>query len=96
MHNQKLFSYIGFALRARLCSKGTDAVLGNIRSKKADVVILDASASENTQKKIKDACKHHQIFLVLVEQEALYRHTKENIKVLSIQASPLSEQIKRL
>lgn len=96
MHNQKLFSYIGFALRARLCSKGTDAVLGNIRSQKADVVILDASASQNTQKKISDACLHHQVFLVKVGEEEIYQHTKDNIKVLSIQASPLSEQIKRL
>ena len=96
MDNQRLKTYLGFALRARLCTKGTDAVLSNIRAKKADVVILENDASENTKKQIRNACSSHGITLLESEDNVLFQITKENYKVISVKTSTLSEQIKQL
>lgn len=96
MDNQKLKTYLGFALRARLCTKGSDAVLSQIRSKKAGVVILDNDASQNTKKQIRNACSSYSITLLEAESNLLFQLTKENYKVMSIKTSTLSEQIKQL
>jgi len=96
LDKQKLQSYLGFALRAGLCAKGSEAVLLNIRNQKADVVLLDRDAAYNTKKQIANACHTYNVRLIEVDEDLLFHVTKQNFKTLAIKASPLSEQIKQL
>ena len=96
MDNKKLATFLGFALKARLCTKGGDAVLTEIRGKKADVVLLDSTAAGNTKKMIENACTTHQIRCIAIDGAILQQLCNSNCKVISIKKSGLSEQIKQL
>ena len=50
------YSMLGIARRAGVLTLGTDGVLSAIASGSAAVVLLDAAASENTKKKLRDSC----------------------------------------
>ena len=50
------YSMLGIAKRAGVLTLGTDAVLAAVAAGKAGLVLLDAGASENTKKKLRDSC----------------------------------------
>jgi len=47
--------------RAGALITGTELVLNGIRSKKVKMVLIDASVSDNTLKKIMDKCKFYNV-----------------------------------
>ena len=53
------YSMLGIAKRAGVLTLGTDAVLAAVAAGKAGLVLLDAGASENTKKRLRDACAHY-------------------------------------
>lgn len=65
------YSLLGIALRAGALTLGTDAVLGAIASGSADMVLLDAAASQNTKKKFRDSCAFYGVELFETEQDRL-------------------------
>ena len=50
------FSMLGIAKRAGVLTLGADGVHAAIASREAGLVLLDAGASENTKKKLRDSC----------------------------------------
>ena len=58
---QRLAGYLGLAMRSGRMTLGGEQVLRQIRAGQAALVLIDASASENTRKKLTDACAYHRV-----------------------------------
>ncbi len=63
---EKLKGYLGLAVRAGQAALGSGMVLEHIRSGKAGIVLIDENASENTRKKLTDACAFRRVRYVIV------------------------------
>ncbi|TCS92546.1 YlxQ family RNA-binding protein [Hazenella coriacea] len=57
----KLFSLLGLAMRAGKIVSGEELVLKEVRSGKAQLVLLAIDAAKNTEKKVSDKCSTYQI-----------------------------------
>lgn len=66
MMKNKLFSYLGLAMRAGKLTTGDDGVMSAIRSGEAKLVLLASDASANAHKKYNDKCSHFQVPLIIV------------------------------
>ena len=93
METNKISTYLGFALRSGICSKGSEAVKLEIKNKKADVVLLSDSLSENGLKLIVNACKNNNTVYTILSSDVFNRLLKSDVKVISIKKSELSKQI---
>jgi len=84
--NKEILNFVGLMKRAGALATGTDLVLTGIRNKKVKFVLIDASASENTQKKITDKCRYYNIpYIKLAEGDHLASAIgKGNQKVVGI------------
>lgn len=60
---------IGLAFRAGKCSVGEDAILRDIRSQKAKLVLLAADIGDQTKKKLTDKCTYYQIPFIIVDED---------------------------
>ena len=58
------FFMLGLAMRAGQLTFGEDGVKKAIASGSAKLVVLDAGASENTKKKMRDGCAYYGVQLV--------------------------------
>ena len=58
------FFMLGLAMRAGQLTFGEDGVKKAIASGSAKLVLLDAGASENTKKKMRDSCAYYGVQLV--------------------------------
>lgn len=74
---RKLLSLLGFAARGRKLICGTDLCRDSIRRGNAILTIVASDASENTKKRIMDACKYYE----------------SDMCIAPIKASELSHQI---
>ncbi len=81
----KALGMLGMAMRARKLNTG-DAVIEDIRNKKARVVIIAKDASENTKKKITDKCHFYNVEYYFVESgdELTRAIGKHNCKAVSV------------
>jgi len=61
MKQQPWMSLLGLANRARKLISGEELVIKEIRSNRAQLVILSMDASENTRKKIEDKCRYYKV-----------------------------------
>ncbi len=61
---KKVYSYLGLAMRAGKLSDGEFSVTQAIKEFKACLVIVAEDASDNTKKKLKDACVYRNIPIV--------------------------------
>ena len=61
LKEQRLKGYLGLAMRSGKMTLGGEQVLLRIRAGQAALVLIDASASENTRKKLTDACAYHRV-----------------------------------
>lgn len=68
---QRVISFLGLCMRAGQMTSGQDACVEAIRSGLAAIVLLDGEASENTSKRITDACHSHSTPLYSVSSGAL-------------------------
>ena len=68
---KKLLSLLGFAARARALVCGTDQCRDEIRRGKLRLVIVAASASDNTKKRIGDACRYYGCDMVIAPVDSL-------------------------
>lgn len=96
METNKISTYLGFALRSGICSKGSEAVRLEIKNKKADVVLLSDSLSENGLKPIINACKNNNTVYTILSNDIFDRLLKSDVKVISIKKSELSKQITKI
>ena len=68
---KKLLSLLGFAARARALVFGTDQCRDEIRRGKLHLVIVAANASDNTKKRISDACKYYGCDMIVAPVDSL-------------------------
>ncbi len=62
----KLLGLLGFAARARKIVCGTDLCRDEIRRGRLPLVMVASDASDNTKKRISDACKYYEAELCLI------------------------------
>lgn len=65
----RYLNLLGLAFRAGKCSLGEDAILRDIRSGKAKLVLLAKDTGEQTKKRITDKCKFYHVPYQIVEEE---------------------------
>ena len=63
---KKLTGLLGFAARARKLICGTDLCRDEIRRGKLSFVLVASDASDNTKKRIADACKYYEAQLCCI------------------------------
>jgi ribosomal protein L7Ae-like RNA K-turn-binding protein len=56
---RKVAGFLGLCTRAGQLSSGQEACVGAIRKGQATLALLDEGASENTRKRLGDACRTH-------------------------------------
>ncbi|MEE1200044.1 MAG: ribosomal L7Ae/L30e/S12e/Gadd45 family protein [Christensenellales bacterium] len=61
---KRAMGMLGLCARAGKLISGEKACLKTIRSSKACVVLMDATAAKNTEKSITDACAYHEVPLL--------------------------------
>lgn len=91
----KIYGMLGMAMRARKLSTG-DAVLNDIRNKKAKLVIIAADASDNTKKKITDKCNFYNVDYGFVANSNLLNHAigKTNRMAVAVIEDGFAKSIK--
>ena len=57
----RVIGFLGLCMRAGRIISGQEACVDLIRREEAALVLLDGSASENTRKRILDACHSHSV-----------------------------------
>ena len=67
----RALSMLGLCMRAGRLVSGEDAVLTAIRRGTARLVIVDASASENTRKMFADSCAYYGVERLIAPGDAL-------------------------
>jgi len=61
---KEFLNFLGLANRAGALTTGTEQVLTGVRSGKVKLVVVDATISDGTLKKIKDKCKFYNVEMV--------------------------------
>lgn len=67
MNRKKFSGALGFAMKAGKCSAGAAASTQAIKSGKAKLALVDSAASQNTIKRVKDACAYKGIECIVAE-----------------------------
>lgn len=62
----RIINAAGLAMRAGKCSTGNELVVGDIRSRKAKLVLSPKDVSDNTVKRLKDSCFSHGVPLIFL------------------------------
>jgi len=57
----QVISFLGLCMRAGRITSGQEACVDLARQEQAALVLMDAGASENTRKRITDACHSHNV-----------------------------------
>lgn len=93
--NPKVYGLLGMAVRARKVNSG-DAVIEDIRKKKAKLIVICEDASENTIKKITDKCRYYGIEYVYAGHSDDLNHAMGtyNRKAVSIIDAGFAKSIK--
>ncbi len=65
--SNRIYTAIGFAMKAGKCASGEFAVEKAYKSRKVKILLLDAGVSENSFNRWSEECKKHNIPLLKVE-----------------------------
>ncbi len=57
----QVISFLGLCMRAGRITSGQEACVDLTRTKQAALVLMDAGVSENTRKRLTDACHSHNV-----------------------------------
>lgn len=61
MTKDKIFNFMGLAMRARKLTTGEELVINEIRKNKVRLVIVSSDASANTKKNITNKCHSYRV-----------------------------------
>lgn len=67
--NNNYLNVLGLSYRAGKCSLGEDAILRDVRSKKAKLVLLANDIGDQTKKKLTDKCSFYGVPLIIVNED---------------------------
>ncbi len=65
--------FLGLCMRAGQIVSGQEACVDAVRRETAGIVLMDEGASDNTRKRVKDACGTHGVPLYGLDADALGR-----------------------
>ena len=69
--NRQALNMVSLCRRAGRLSSGEQGCLNAIRRGTARLVIVDASASENTQKMFRDSCAYYEVPILFAPEDSL-------------------------
>ena len=96
MDKQKLSGLIGLCMRARQLVLGTDMTLRTVRDGRAAVLLMDAGASDNLRKKLRDASAFHRVPLAELPEGLLDRAAGQEGKMAAaVLSGTLAEQVRQ-
>ena len=67
----QVINFLGLCMRAGRVISGQEACVDLARQEDAALVLMDAAASENTRKRLTDACHSHNVPLYELSEDAL-------------------------
>ncbi len=67
--NHAFYNFLGLGARGRKFVFGAQGVSDAIKSKKAKLVLIDKSASDNTKKDIQNSCSYYNVKCIITDEE---------------------------
>ena len=90
----QVINFLGLCMRAGRITSGQEACVDLARQEEAALVLMDAGASENTRKRITDACHSHDIPLYEVSEGALgHAIGKKGRMVAALKADGMAQKL---
>ena len=91
------FFMLGLAMRAGQLTFGEDGVRKAIANGSAKLVLLDAGASDNTKKRMRDSCAYYGVALVETSADRLgYAVGKPGRMSAAVAAGPMCDKLAQL
>ncbi len=78
----QVINFLGLCMRAGRIISGQEACVDLARQEEAALVLMDAAASENTRKRITDACHSHNVPLYEISEGELGRAIGKNGRMM--------------
>ena len=93
----QVINFLGLCMRAGRVISGQEACVDLARQEEAALVLMDAAASENTRKRVADACHTHGVALYELS-EGLLGHAigKNGRMVVALKADGMSGKLLEL
>jgi len=90
----QVINFLGLCMRAGRITSGQEACVDLARQEDAALVLMDATASENTRKRITDACHSHNVPLYEVSEGELGRAIgKKGRMVVALKADGMAQKL---
>ena len=90
----RVMGFLGLCMRAGRIVSGQEACVYLIRSGECALALMDSSASDNTRKRLTDACHSHNVPLYEVSEGALGRAIgKKGRMVIALKPDGMSEKL---
>ncbi len=94
---KRYLSLLGLAVRAGKVLSGEKACVQAIRNGSACLALLDGAAAQNTTKSVTDACKWHEVPLLIAPANELgHAIGKPGRMVAAVTDPPLADRINQL
>ncbi len=94
MMEQKWMGFLGLCMRARQLIGGQEKCVEAIRKESVGVVLLDETASPNTQKRVTDACKTHPVPMMMMSDGDIGQAIgKDGCMVVAIPKGNMADKI---
>ena len=91
---KRVSGFLGLCTRAGKLVSGQEACVDAVRRHSVAVVLLDEEASDNTRKRVSDACKTHGVLLYGMEEDMIADSTgKEGRKVVAVQNGGMAKKM---
>lgn len=91
---EQVVQFLGLCMRAGRVISGQEACVDLIRQEEAALVLMDGAASENTQKRIADACRSHGVPVWTLRQGALgHAIGKRGRMVVALKADGMARKL---
>ena len=90
----QVINFLGLCMRAGRIISGQEACVDLARQEQAALVLMDAGASENTRKRIADACRSHSVPLYELS-EGILGHAigKKGRMVVALKADGMAQKL---
>ena len=90
----QVINFLGLCMRAGRITSGQEACVDLARQEQAALVLMDAGASENTRKRIADACHSHSVPLYELSEGTLgHAIGKKGRMVVALKADGMAQKL---
>ncbi len=94
MIENQVINFLGLCMRAGRIISGQEACVDLARQEQAAIVLMDAGASENTRKRLTDACHSHNTPLYELSEGSLgHAIGKKGRMVIALKADGMAQKL---